>query len=512
MAMRTQTSDFKLENVYDNRLSVVSRASRPRVSKASRLRCEGQRPSTRADRMSATRFHTRSQGPSFTLPFLLALAATVLWSCSVSQAALRGGCSRIDITPPLGTTLIGSKGQPSDTVRDDLYAKAMVLSDGRTTVALLSIDLLYTALEEITEPVRAILKEKLDIPPQNIMICATHTHSGPEVFTRSKLPPKSRVPVSDLAQAYLQVLIRKMADSVIVAHQGMQEVKIGAAVGQVPEVLYNRRPLAKDGRVKTTFSLPPEVVATRRIEPAADGEAKIAFTLLSDGTPLEFGCVDPRVYVLRMEDSEGRIVGSLVDFGCHPVSIYPHFSTAVSADYPAFVTRVVEQAEGGVSLFLLGLAGNTVPIQRGAGPCAQIGKAVGGQAVRQLQFVATSDDVALNARSRQVAFPLKQAPADKAETATLESITTEIQVLRLGDIYLLGLPGEVLVEVGREIRRKAGIENLIIATVTNDTIGYVCHGRAYDEGGYEAEAGASLAQGAGEIMVREALALLGEIK
>jgi hypothetical protein len=111
-----------------------------------------------------------------------------------------------------------------------------------------------------------------------------------------------------------------------------------------------------------------------------------------------------------------------------------------------------------------------------------------------------------------VTFPLKKAASDKTHAAGAQSITTEIQVLRLGDIYILGLPGEVLVEVGREIREKAGIEKLLIATVANDAIGYVCHSRAYDEGGYEPESGASLAQGAGEIMVRESLALLGKLK
>ena len=57
----------------------------------------------------------------------------------------------------------------------------------------------------------------------------------------------------------------------VTAHQDMRDVKIGAAVGEVPEVLFNRRPVAKDGRVKTTFTLPPEVVATRRIETSARG-------------------------------------------------------------------------------------------------------------------------------------------------------------------------------------------------------------------------------------------------
>ncbi len=433
-------------------------------------------------------------------------------ACSIGQGALKGGCAKVNITPPLGVTLIGSYGKPSDRVMDDLYAKAMVLSDGRNTVAIVSADLLYAPLEEITDPVRTIVHERLGIPKQNIMVCGTHTHSGPEVFTRSKLPPKTRVPVSDLAQSYLQALVQKMADTVVAAHRDMQDVKIGAAVGEVPEVLFNRRPVAKNGRVKGTLTLPSEVVATRRIETTAEGYARPTFTLESGGAPLEFGPVDPRVYVLRLEDTEGRIVGSLVDFGCHPASIYPSLPTAVSADYPAFVTRVVEQAEGGICLFTLGLAGNTVPIQRGAKPREQIGKAVGAEAVRKLQFVATTDAIALTGMCRQVVFPTRKLPADKTEEGVSPSITTEVQVLRLGDIYILGLPGEILVEVGMEIRKEAGIEKLVIATVANDTVGYVCHARAYEEGGYEPDSANILAKGAGEILAKESLALLEEIR
>jgi hypothetical protein len=454
----------------------------------------------------------KNQEPKIRLQPPLALLLIISLSCPAGRAALKGGCSKVNITPPLGTTLIGSQGKPSDSVMDDLYAKALVLSDGRNTIAIISADLLYTPLEEIANPVRAILKEKLGIPRQNIMVCGTHTHSGPEIFTRSKLPPKSRVLVSDLAQSYLQVLVRKMADSVLIAHQNLRDVKIGAAVGEVPEVLFNRRPVAKDGRVKTTFTLPPEVVATRKIEPTGDGDAQVTFTLESGGSPLEFGRVDPRVFVLRVEDANGGTIGSLVNFGCHPVSIYPHFPTTISADYPAFVTRVVEQAEGGVSLFLLGLAGNVVPIQRGAKPCEQIGKAIGGEAVRKLQFVATTGDANLRGLCREVTFPIKATPAEQADDAAWRPITTELQVLRLGDICVLGLPGEVLVEVGDQIRQKAGVDKLFIATVTNDSIGYVCHSRAYDEGGYEPDPATNLAKGAGEIMAKEAVALLREIR
>ncbi len=180
----------------------------------------------------------------------LVLSAVQPYLCAVSQAALKGGCAKVNITPPLGITLIGSQGKPSDAVMDDLYAKAMVLSDGRTTIAIVSIDLLYTSLEEITDPVRAIVHEKLGIPRQNIMVCATHTHSGPQIFATLKLPALDRVVLSDLAQAYRQVLVRKMADCVLAAHRDLRDVKIGVAVGEAPEVLFNRRPVAKERTCK----------------------------------------------------------------------------------------------------------------------------------------------------------------------------------------------------------------------------------------------------------------------
>jgi hypothetical protein len=209
------------------------------------------------------------------------------------------------------------------------------------------------------------------------------------------------------------------------------------------------------------------------------------------------------------------MVGSLVNFGCHPVCIYPYLSTSISADYPAYATQVVEQVEGGICLFTLGLAGNTVPVRRGVRPRQQIGKALGAEALRRLQLVPTTGSVTLKALKREIKFPTKKV-TDPNETEVDEKtkghIKTEIQVLRLGDIFILGLPGEVLVEVGLEIKKKAGIENLFIVTVSNDIVGYVCHSGAYEEGGYEPGSGTNLAKGAGEIMIKEAIDLINQIK
>ena len=449
------------------------------------------------------------RGPSglaMTFAAVLLLMLHVLNSCG--QAALTGACAKVNITPPLGVPLIGSYGKPSDSVLDELYAKALVLNDGTNTVAIVSADLLYTPLEEITDPVRKIITEKIGIEAQNVLVCGTHTHSGPEVFSKSKLRPDKRIDESTIDRSYLDTLIQKIAGSVLIAHKNMQPVKIGAAKGVLPEIVFNRRPTDKNGLVKMTFSLPPEVGATRKIVTDSEGSTRVMFDIPDGQAKLRFGRIDPEVSVLRVENANGEIIGSLVNFGCHPVCIYPSLSTAISADYPAYATRVVEQAEGGICLFTLGLAGNAVPFERGLRPREQIGRALGGETLRRLQFVSTTDDITLKAIRKKIVFPVKKA---SAADGTSTPVTTEIQAVKLGDIFVLGLPGEILIEVGLDIKSRAALENLIIATISNDTIGYVCHDQAYDEGGYEPVSGTNLARGAGETLVTEALDLLGRL-
>lgn len=433
--------------------------------------------------------------------------------CCTSQGALKGACAKVNITPPLGITLIGSQGKPSDAVMDDLYAKALVLSDGSQTIAIISADLLYAPLEDVTDPVRTLVSKSAGIPKGNVMVCATHTHSGPEVFTRLKVPNEGRLEASRVDQGYLSILVRKLADSAVMASRNMRDVRIGTARGSLPEVLYNRRPLTDDGRAKMTFTVAAEVAATRKVRTSSDGLARVEFAFPPQEPHLTFGPIDPDVFALRVEDVNGGGIGSLVGFGCHPVCIYPSLSTTISADYPAFATRVVEQVEGGTCLFALGLAGNTVPFQRGPQACRQIGTALGGEAVKRLQLTATTSDVAIGAMCREVVLPVKQVtPAGGTAAGDIpQSITTEIQVLKLGTTCILGLPGEVLVEVGLDIRRKADVKDLVIVTLANDVVGYVCHKQAYEEGGYEPDSGTYLAKGAGEVLAEQAVSLIHQV-
>lgn len=413
--------------------------------------------------------------------------------CPACQAALKAGCAKVDITPPVGVWLSGysSRNKPSEGISDELYAKALVLDDGQNKIAIVSADLLWVPLETTNE-IRELVKQKIGIPENNVLICATHTHFGPKIDKIRKDWPDT--PNSKVDKSYVEKLTKRIAESILTAAKKLKPVKLGVVKGDISEIVYNRRTKKPDGKVAMTFRLPP-----------ADPN-------------LVFGPIDPQVGILRVEDTSGAFVGTIVNYACHPVcgATDNQEFYSISADYPGYTSRVVEQMEGGICLFALGTAGNMNPVRiEGENHRSRIGKALGGEVLRRLQFVSTSEDIALKALKKQVTLPLKKdLPAERIRDVNKpeEIIATEIQVLRIGDIYILGLPGEVLVEVGLEIKKKAGIENLFIISLSNDACGYVCLSQAYDEGGYEPGWGTNLAKGAGEIIIKEALKLIGQIK
>ncbi|MGB2864736.1 MAG: neutral/alkaline non-lysosomal ceramidase N-terminal domain-containing protein [Sedimentisphaerales bacterium] len=424
------------------------------------------------------------------------LVGMILLICvfsSSAEGALKGGTAKVDITPPIGAWLsgYGSRNKPSEGILDPLYAKALVLDDGREKVAIVSADLLWVPLE-ITNEIRQQVQKKLGIPQENIMICGTHTHFAPKIDRIDKNWPDAAI--AEIDESYVQILKKKIFDSIMLADKGIKEVKLGVGKGQMTEIVYNRRTKKPDGTVAMTFNLPPA------------------------SPDLTFGPIDPELCVLRVDDSDGSLVAAVVNYACHPVSGDPNREKFfyISADYPGYTAQVIEQAEGGNCIFLLGTAGDMNPVRLNrTHPRMQTGKALGGAALRHIQFTQPCSDVKISALKRQVSLPIKKdLPPDRLLSIgkDKETQSTEIQVLRIGDIYILGLPGEVLVEIGLEIKAKAGIENLFVVSIANDAVGYVCPRAAYKEGGYEPGAGTNLAPGAGEIITEQALKLIEQIK
>ncbi|MEN6544745.1 MAG: hypothetical protein ABFE07_01755, partial [Armatimonadia bacterium] len=157
------------------------------------------------------------------------------------MSALRAGAARACITPPLGTHLCGFfSDRLAEDVGDDLFAKALVLANDDTAIAIVVCDLI-AAYKPDFDRAKARAHELTGIPVENIFMSCTHTHYGPASV------PIFVVPRED---AYMEWAMDKAGDAVKLAYNRLRPAKVGHASGQCPEECHNRRWHMKDGSVQ----------------------------------------------------------------------------------------------------------------------------------------------------------------------------------------------------------------------------------------------------------------------
>ena len=153
-------------------------------------------------------------------------------------AICRAGCAQQKITPPLGVSLAGYfHDRIGKSVRDDLYARAIVIESSGTRLAIISCDLISIS-EELSLPAKAIIEKEVGIPPENVLICATHTHTGPEVRPNG---------VVARSEAWFSNAPRLVAESVKMAANSMFTATIRAGCAEVYGCSFNRLYRLKDG-------------------------------------------------------------------------------------------------------------------------------------------------------------------------------------------------------------------------------------------------------------------------
>ncbi len=85
----------------------------------------------------------------------------------------------------------------------------------------------------------------------------------------------------------------------------------------------------------------------------------------------------------------------------------------------------------------------------------------------------------------------------------------EVMVIRLGDVAIVGLPGEIFCETGLTIKARSPALHTLVAELSNDAIGYVPVREAFEQGGYEPTVGSALfAPGSAERLADSAVAQL----
>ncbi len=432
---------------------------------------------------------------------------------------LQAGAATIDITPPKPMFLHGYPHveRISEGVHDPLYASALVLDNGEVQIGFCAVDVVYIS-KEITQKVREKVEAATGIPGQNLMISATHTHSGPVTF--SDIFDDPVVPKAD--PEYLAFLADKLAKVTIQAFENKREARIALTTADGTGVGGNRRS-------KT------------------------------DAT-------DPEVPVLVVRDAQTERLLTLATIYCMHPTVLHEDSRLYSADFPGY-TRTYLRQEFGKDVILIyhtGPSGNQSPrhfIQSNTFAEAQrlgflLGKRIA-ESVNRLKTDDFSDWVPLSIRHALLMLPKKSFPSVKeaeqklalarkkleylrhsgappSEIRTAEVdwfgaeeflqlaqmaangeldrvyasiLPVEIDVIRIGSDFFVFLPGELFVEYSLQIKAQSPQRTFVVSLANGVLAGYLVTEEAEREGGYEASNGIFPAR-AGKAMVENAIAMI----
>lgn len=454
--------------------------------------------------------------------FSLLVAVTVIGASAASAANARSpapqpansgrvfkaGAATSNITPAIGAGIVGGWAPvPSTHVHDELHVRCLALDDGSTRLAFAVVDSVGVP-REVFDAAKQLIQSETGLSADNVMMSATHTHSA--VSARGANALVLGNPLDD----YQKFLVRRIADGVRRALNNLEPARIGWSSGQVPQHVFNRRMLLKEGKtVINPFGGQDRAVTNQRDHPDRLKPA---------------GPTNPEVYFISVQSTSGRPIALLANYWLHYVGGLP--SGNISADYFAmFCERIGQLLGAGVQRpAFVGILAN--------GPCGDVNNI--GEAIpkgvkyapgdrmrlvadnvanevarvhRNLQFQdwvelkAAKAELELQMRhptpelvaraEKILARPANVSPIHKRELAyaqrTMDArnwpATTSIvmQTFRIGGLGIAAVPFETFTETGLEIKAKSPFKDTFTIELANGSYGYLPTPPQHELGGYE---------------------------
>jgi hypothetical protein len=465
--------------------------------------------------------------------FVLMICAAMLLSmfspgsaAEDSQQMFQAGAAISDITPPLGETIVGSFAPfPASDIHDRLHARCLVLDDGATRIGIVICDNVGIA-REVYDEARDLIGLETSVPPQNVLMAATHTHSA----TQSTSPK------------YSPLLARGIADAVKLAEKNLEPAKIGGGGIDEPSELFNRRWYVRDEELlKNPFGGIDKV----RMNPPRGNPALIK----------PAGPIDPEISFLSVQSRDGRPIALLANYSLHYVGGVG--KGEVSADYFGIFSERIGQLLNAdsaerpfVGMLSNGTSGdvNNIDFRQRSQPyenyekMSEVAEKIAQRVLQAHATVKYQNWVRLGTAGRELTLKVRKPDAamqqyfaeimtkdEKAEAYHRyertyaervqklldgpDEISVPLQVIRVGKLGIAAIPFEVFTEIGLEIKTKSSFADTFTIELANDSRGYLPTPAQHELGGYETWMGTNRVQlDASEKITAAILELMNELQ
>jgi len=376
---------------------------------------------------------------------VLKLLPTIIFlflSSNIRSQQLHVGSAKRLLTPNPLIAVSGGVGTPKPVTvkKGDLYVRAMVLEKGSEKMAIVNIDNLGWPAT-LGDRSRKLTN---DIPFNNILIGATHTHSAPDAYA---FPDENGNHGADLE--YLEWCTQQIADAVNEAFKNRQPANLKIAVGKA--------------------------------------EGKIAYNYYAPQL------YDPRCGVIQAIGTTGKNkdkpLVTLVNYAIHP-EIIGSDRKILSPDMVGPLYERIEEKTGGMAIFMNGAIGGmiTADNRRDDGKeardweeCQRIGNLLADEALRIVADAQVQEHPTILSAHKKVVFPidsemmrfiLQHSPLSIGASDD-SSISTTLNLLNIGTAQILTIPGEALPNIGYYLKRKMPTEHPFLFGLTNDAFGYI---------------------------------------
>lgn len=415
---------------------------------------------------------------------VLYLTAAALGSEPAKDSGWKAGAAKVMITPsePMWMAGYASRTHPADGKLTELWAKALVLEDHDGNRGLvLTLDLVGID-RTLSQALCDSLKEQYGLPREQIVICTSHTHSGPVVGRN----------LGPLHYLLLEERQRQMVDAWVATFHKQVLALVGEAIGKLApsELTW--------GSGTATFAV------NRRENPAADVPQRRTEGKLK-------GPSDYDVPVLAVRDAGGKLTSVLFGYACHATTLSGY---QWSGDYAGYAQIDLEKRHPEcVALFFAGCGADQNPLPRGTVEMAlhygeQLATAVDAVLLTSqmypvqgalkttyaeidlpLDTLPTREQIELNSKSdnryevARATMLLEQLDAGEPLSQTYPY---PVSAWWIGDeLQFVTLGGEVVVDYAIRLKSELAGVSTWVAGYANDVMAYIPSRRVLGEGGYE---------------------------